>query len=293
MTPLDLDQIRKRRSGAVLALGGIIPINRSARPCDVIESSLNDLAALLAEVTRLHAQVDALSAAREMMALLVPVGEATGTVEQNIAEHIARLRTALESGPLEERTRIADAKLLEAVSCKVGSVLTQEQQLAMFLASNPTPPMPTAEQIARWPRGMDAACIPLCEALSTIPGIVTTYSCDGEREGLFHVGILVETFRLYKQILSMLNCRAYGVALPGPHAHQGQGPFKWRVEAMDSGLEADFFRLDLTACPDWRFGPWMAADLIKEISWQQGQGNLPSFDTDEERAENLAKSIRS
>lgn len=52
----------------------------------------DDLRLVRNERDALRKNVDDLAAARESIAMLVPVGESTGTVEQNIAEYVAHLK---------------------------------------------------------------------------------------------------------------------------------------------------------------------------------------------------------
>lgn len=127
-----------------------------------------------------------------------------------------------------------------------------------------------------YPKDIDPEVVPLCDALNSIPGVETSYSCSGhgtfaETRRSFHVTVLCHSAEAMNHVLHLVNPRRYSGG-----ASKGQQGSPWHAEALQ-GHGYAHIRLSLSpARPKNTADAVLAADdLIQEIRWLQDHGELP------------------
>jgi hypothetical protein len=66
-------------------------------------------------------------------------------------------------------------------------------------------PKLTKAQIKRYDQWMDSECVPICDALNSLPGIETFESCCGHRKNPFFVAFTAATVESLRPILVSIN----------------------------------------------------------------------------------------
>jgi len=127
-----------------------------------------------------------------------------------------------------------------------------------------------------YPSNIDPEVVPLCDALNSIPGVETTYSCSGH-------GVFAETGRAFhvyarcdepgmRALLHVINPRRYsGKATPG------QQGCHWKASATECPPHLGLVTLNLypVEADSTDEAVLRAEDLIEEIRWMQEHGRTP------------------